>query len=139
MYVSFVPPSLVVAVHPGSTTCRLIEASGEFSVSLLADDQLEAAAVGGTSAKSGVDKLDALGLGVTTSEQSGAPAVARSSLNAWCRVTHRHEAGDHVVFIGSIVDHRLADEPAAPLLRQRRRYVRQGEWLTEAEPGGYPT
>jgi flavin reductase (DIM6/NTAB) family NADH-FMN oxidoreductase RutF len=139
MYVSFVPPKLVIAVHPGSTTCRLIEASGEFSVSLLSDDQLDAAGVGGRSSKAGVDKLESLGLGVTTSPESGAPAVARSTLNAWCRVTHRHEAGDHVVFIGSIVDHRLADGPASPLLRQRRRYVRQGEWLTEAEPGGYPT
>jgi flavin reductase (DIM6/NTAB) family NADH-FMN oxidoreductase RutF len=138
MYVSFVPPALVVAVHPGSRTCRLIEASGEFSVSLLTDDQVDAATIGGKASKGG-DKLDALGLGVTSSDRSNAPAIERASMNAWCQVAQRHEAGDHVVFIGTIVDHRLAARSAGALLRQRRRYVRQGDWLTDADAGGYPT
>lgn len=138
MYVSFSPPALVIAVHPGSKTCRLIEASGEFSVSLLAEDQVEAAAIAGRSG-GGADKLTAIGLGVASSEQAAAPAAADVPLVAWCRVTHRHPAGDHVLFVGTIVDHRLPAEPASPLLRHRRRYARRGAWLTDEEPGGYPT
>jgi flavin reductase (DIM6/NTAB) family NADH-FMN oxidoreductase RutF len=147
MYVSFVPPALAIAVHPGSRTCRLIEASGDFSISLLAEDLVEAAEVGGRSA-GGADKLDALGLGTVESASSTAPGLAGVPLVAWCRVRHRYEAGDHVVFIGDVVDHRVA-QPATqpegvgadspPLLRHRRRYVRRGDWLTDEIPGGYPT
>ncbi len=138
MYVSFSPPALAVAVHPGSRTCRLIEASGEFSVSLLGEGQVQAAMIGGRSAAGG-DKLAALGLGVAASDRSAAPALADVPLAIWCRVTHRHPAGDHVVFVGEVVDHRPAPEPGSPLLRQRRRYARLGPWLTDESPGGYPT
>ena len=41
MYVSFVPPLFAIAVHPGSHTAKLIEASGEFSISLLSEDEVE--------------------------------------------------------------------------------------------------
>lgn len=138
MYVSFSPPALTVAVHPGSRTCRLIEASGEFSVSLLADDQVEAAIAGGRSA-AGLDKFSAAGLAPLASASSGAPAVDGSPLVAWCRVTHRQPVGDHVLFVGEVVDHRETDDAAPPLLRQRRRYVRRGEWLTDDRADGYPT
>jgi flavin reductase (DIM6/NTAB) family NADH-FMN oxidoreductase RutF len=139
MYVSFSPAALAIAVHPGSTTCRLIDASGEFSMSLLAEGQVEAAAVGGVSAAADTDKLDALGLGVAESEQSSAPAVGAAPLITWCRVIHRLATGDHVLFVGEIVDHRVAAGDHPPLLRHRRRYVRRGEWLTDDVPGGYPT
>lgn len=138
MYVSFLPPALAIAVHPGSRTCRLIDASGAFSISLLRDDQVEAAQVGGRSTPAGQDKLDAVGLGVVDSDVSPAPAAEDVPLIAWCRVTHRHLAGDHVVFVGEVVDHQR-DPDGAPLLRHRRRYVRRGEWLTDDAPGGYPT
>ena len=60
-------------------------------------------------------------------------------MTIWCRVTHSQPVGDHVLFIGEIVDHHVADDAHPPLLRHRRRYVRRGEWLTEELPGGYPT
>jgi flavin reductase (DIM6/NTAB) family NADH-FMN oxidoreductase RutF len=138
MYVSFSPPALVVAVHPGSRTCRLIEASGAFSVSLLADDQVEAATIAGRSS-GGIDKLAAVGLGIAEGTVAAAPAAADVPIAIWCRVTHRHAGGDHVVFVGEVVEHRRADAPAPPLLRQRRRYARLGPWLSDESPGGYPT
>ena len=138
MYVSFVPPSFVIAVHPGSHTTRLIEASGEFSISLLSEGEVEAAAVAGHSSP-GVDKLDALGLGVIESDKSTAPAPAGAPMTVWCRVTSRQPTGDHVMFVGEVVDHRLTTHDVPPLLRHRRRYVRRGAWLTDELPSGYPT
>jgi flavin reductase (DIM6/NTAB) family NADH-FMN oxidoreductase RutF len=138
MYVSFSPPALAIAVHPGSRTCRLIESSGEFSISLLAEDQAEVADVAGRSAP-GDDKFATVGLQVIESDDAAPPAVDGVPLVAWCRVTHRHPVGDHIVFIGEIVDHRRAPDPAPPLLRQRRRYVRRGDWLSDEHPDGYPT
>jgi flavin reductase (DIM6/NTAB) family NADH-FMN oxidoreductase RutF len=138
MYVSFVPPAFAISVHPGSHTAKLIEASGEFSISLLSEGEVEAAAVAGHSSGT-EDKLDATGLGVIESEKSGAPALQAAAMTAWCRVTHRQPTGDHVLFIGEVVDHRLAIDDHPPLLRHRRRYVRRGTWLTDELPGGYPT
>ncbi len=138
MYVSFVPPSFAIAVHPGSHTARLIGASQEFSISLLSEGEVEAAAVAGHSS-SGEDKLDALGLGVIESERSTAPAPGGAPLTVWCRVTHTQPTGDHVTFVGEVVDHRVASDDVPPLLRHRRRYVRRGTWLTDELPGGYPT
>lgn len=138
MYVSFVPPALAIAVHPGSRTCRLIEASGEFTVSLLGEDQVEAAQVAGRSA-AGADKLAAIGLGIAESHASEAPGAADTPLTIWCRVTHRHEAGDHVLFVGEVVDHRRDPDGSPPLLRHRRRYVKRGDWLTDDAADGYPT
>lgn len=138
MYVSFVPPAIAIAVHPGSRTCRLIEASGAFSLSLLAEDQVEAAQVGGRSGGAG-DKLAALGLGLAESAASPVAGARDVPMTVWCRVTHRHPAGDHVVFVGEVVDHRRDPAEPPPLLRHRRRYVRRGAWLTDEVPGGYPT
>jgi flavin reductase (DIM6/NTAB) family NADH-FMN oxidoreductase RutF len=136
MYVSFSPPALVIAVHPGSRTCRLIEASGEFSVSLLADDQ--AARPSPPAGRHCPDKFAAVGLRPSDLRRRG-PAVDGVPLVAWCRVTHRYPAGDHVVFVGEVIDHRRAADAAQPLLRQRRRYARRGEWLADERPDGYPT
>lgn len=138
MYVSFMPPALAIAVHPGSRTGRLIEASGEFSVSLLGEDQMDAAVRGGRSAR-GSDKLAELGLGVAVSDRSTAPALAAAPLMIWCRVTHRHSAGDHVVVVGEVIDHRQAPQAGRPLIRHRRRYAGPGEWLSDELDESYPT
>jgi flavin reductase (DIM6/NTAB) family NADH-FMN oxidoreductase RutF len=138
MYVSFVPPALAIAVHPGSRTCRYIEASGEFSVSLLAEGQVDAAVLAGRSGGA-TDKLAASGLGIAESPASEAPGTADTPLTIWCRVTARQPFGDHVLFVGEVVDHRRDPDDPPPLLRHRRRYVARGPWLTDDEPGGYPT
>ena len=68
MYVSHVPPMVAIAEHPGSRTTRLIQASREFSVSLLHDSQQELAVAAGKSGE-GPDKFAALKIPVV--EQSG--------------------------------------------------------------------
>jgi flavin reductase (DIM6/NTAB) family NADH-FMN oxidoreductase RutF len=135
--VSFAPPAFVIAVHPGSRTSRLIDASGEFSLSLLSDEDSEVAVRGGRSS-GGADKLDELGLGVSWSEKSQAPALERVAMTAWCRVVQRHEAGDHVLFVGEVLDFRVREQRPA-LIRQRRRYAAVGDWLTDELDSGYPT
>ena len=56
MYVSFVPPMVVIAEHPGSRTCKLIQRSGAFSVSFLHASQQDVAERAGKSAE-GPDKF----------------------------------------------------------------------------------
>jgi flavin reductase (DIM6/NTAB) family NADH-FMN oxidoreductase RutF len=138
MYVSFAPPQLAVALHPGSRTCRLVEASHGFSVSALRADQLDLAMDAGRGG-SGDDKFAELGAAtVETAELPGVPGLDDAAFVSWCRVVQAHSTGDHRLFIGEVV---AFGGPTSdrPLLRHRRRYAALGEFLSETAPEGYPT
>ena len=57
----------------------------------------------------------------------GAPVLAGCAAVFECQVEHRHEVGDHVLFIGRVL--RLADLAVAPLLFQGGHYRMLGEVL----------
>lgn len=136
MYVSFSPPRLAIAQHPGSQTTGLIERSGRFSVSLLRDGQLQAALDAGRGAKTD-DKFAELGLEVL--ERPGAaPAVAGSASVLWCDVVSASDAGDHRLIVGEVTVYEVG-ESHDPLIRHQRRYAALGPSLTDVAPEGYPT
>jgi flavin reductase (DIM6/NTAB) family NADH-FMN oxidoreductase RutF len=139
MYVSFSPPRMAIALHPGSRTCAAVEASGEFSISVLHADQVEIATLAGKSVQ-GSDKWAALGLPVEPPpEGSTAPGLAGASAVIWCRVVERLAIGDHTLFVGDVDAYRSEEGSVVPLVRYRRRYAALGEALSEPAPEGYPT
>lgn len=140
MYVSLAPAQLAVALHPGGRTARLIERSGEFSVSVLTQAQQDIAAAAGKAGPAGADKIDALGIPVEDPPPgSSAPAVAGSIAVLWCRVAHRLATGDHVLHVGDVVAHRGDATRLDALLRFRRRYWSIGRATSDESPEGYPT
>lgn len=141
MYVSFAPARLAIALrHPGSRTAELVDRSGRFSVSVLAQSHLDCAMAAGRSSSGGLDKFAALGLPVIEGP-AGTPALASSTLVMWCDVVSRSDAGDHILVVGEVTAYEQgsadSDEPA--LVRHRRRFATVGEWLTDEAPEGYPT
>lgn len=138
MYVSHAPPMVAIAEHPGSRTTRLIQASREFSVSLLHDSQQELALAAGHSAE-GPDKFATLKIPVSVQPESAVPAVEGSLVMMWCRVRDERPAGDHILFVGEVVAAVTNDRKIDALLRYRRRYLRMGHWTSEEAPEGYPT
>jgi flavin reductase (DIM6/NTAB) family NADH-FMN oxidoreductase RutF len=138
MYVSHVPAMVAIAEHPGSRTTRLIQASGEFSVSILHDAQQDLATAAGRSAE-GPDKFATLKIPVATSSRTGTPGVQGSIAILWCRVAHEQPTGDHILFVGELVDALINDRKFDALLRYRRRYLRMGHWTSDEAPEGYPT
>ena len=138
MYVSHIPPMVAIAEHPGSRTTRLIQASGEFSVSILHDAQQDLAMAAGKSAD-GPDKFAALKIPIATNPNSSSPGVAASIAILWCRVVQSQPTGDHILFVGELVASELNDRKFDALLRYRRRYMRMGHWTSEEAPEGYPT
>ena len=138
MYVSHAPAMLAIAEHPGSRTARLIQSSGEFSVSILHDAQQDIAVTAGHSAE-GPDKFATLGIPVSTQSGSTTPAVDGSIAMIWCKVRQRHETGDHVLFVGEVFASVVNERKIDALLRYRRRYLRMGHWTSEEAPEGYPT
>lgn len=140
MYVSFVPPMVAIAEHPGSRTCKLIQRSGAFSVSFLHASQQDIAERAGRSAD-GSDKFAALKIKPLEAPDGagGAPAVQGCIAVLWCRVQDSRETGDHVLFTGEVVAHEIDPAKIDALLRYRRRYAHIGHVTSEEAPEGYPT
>src|SRR3989449_3152632 len=138
MYVSPARAMLAIAEHPGSRTARLIQSSGEFSVSILHDAQQDIAMPAGHWGE-GPDKFATLGTPVYVCAESATPAVDGSIAMIWCKVRQRHETGDHVLFVGEVFASVVNERKIDALLRYRRRYLRMGHWTSEEAPEGYPT
>jgi flavin reductase (DIM6/NTAB) family NADH-FMN oxidoreductase RutF len=138
MYVSHSPAMVAVALHPGSRTCRLVQQSREFSVSLLHDAQQELAVAAGRSGE-GPDKFAALKIPVADQPDFKAPAVDGSIAMLWCRVVDERAVGDHILFVGELIGSVVNDRKIDALLRYRRRYMRMGHWTSDEAPEGYPT
>src|SRR5256714_7778362 len=84
MYVSFEPPMLAIAEHPGSRTCKLIQRTGAFSISFLHASQQDIAERAGRSAE-GPDKFAALKIKPVEApaDAGGAPGVAGGTPACW--------------------------------------------------------
>lgn len=139
MYVSLSPAQVAVALFPASHTAKLIEKSGQFSVSVLTQAQQDLAAAAGRSAPSGEDKFEAFRIPVLDPPaEVSAPAVAGSLAVLWCRVVQRLATGDHVLHVGEVIAHLPDETKADALLRFRRRYAHVGQWTSDESPEGYP-
>ena len=140
MYVSFVPPMIAIAEHPGSRTCKLIQKSGAFSVSFLHTSQQDIAERAGRSAE-GPDKFASLRSTPLEAppDVGGAPGVAGSMAVLWCVVRDTRESGDHVLITGEVKAHQVDETKIDALLRFRRRYAHIGHVTSEESPEGYPT
>ena len=140
MYVSFDPPMLAIAEHPGSRTCKLIQRTGAFSVSFLHSSQQDIAERAGRSAE-GPDKFASLKIKPLDAPDraGGAPGVAGSIAVMWCKVRDVSETGDHLLFTGEVVAHHIDEAKIDALLRYRRRYAHIGHETSVEAPEGYPT
>lgn len=116
--VSLDPPLVLVCADKATITNELIEASGVFSVSILAEDQ-EALSNRFASKKDEHRRFEGL------SCETGATGCARiPGAVAWldCIVRKTVDAGDHYVHIGEVQAADVSDR--APLLYCRQRYGR---------------
>jgi len=115
MQVSFDPLLLALSISPQSSSYPLLVASGAFAVTVLKAHQLELARQLGTPTPRGRDKL----AGVRWQPGwSGAPILPGGL--AWfdCEVTAKVPAGDHELVVGRVVDGRILDAAASPLVYQ---------------------
>jgi flavin reductase (DIM6/NTAB) family NADH-FMN oxidoreductase RutF len=113
---SLEPPLIALCPAKSSTSWPKLRASGSFCVNILAADQQ---AVCDAMARSGGDKFAAFAWqkGVT-----GSPILEGVLGYVDCRLEAEHEAGDHTIAVGRVVDFSIADETAAPLLFFRGGY-----------------
>lgn len=101
--VSLDPPLVSWAIDKGSSSFEVWNTTDAYSVHILADDQANLVQ---RFAQRGVDKF--AGLETATSRLS-TPVIDEVDVRLDCRVVGRHEAGDHVILIGEVLDHRTVD------------------------------
>jgi 3-hydroxy-9,10-secoandrosta-1,3,5(10)-triene-9,17-dione monooxygenase reductase component len=103
--VSLAPPLVAFCAGDSSTSYPRIEAAGLFCVNILAEDQEEIARV---FADKGDNKF--AGIGWRPSVVTGAPVI--NDVLAWidCRIEAIHEAGDHWIVVGRVLDLEIGHE-----------------------------
>ncbi len=115
--VSFEPRMLALAVENTAHFLDVIRESGVFAINVLESGQREFAGHFGKSTAKVGDKL--IGYEWTTGS-TGSPLLAEALGAVECRVVARQPAGDHILFLGEVVD---------------AHYNQDGEPLTMKEAG----
>jgi flavin reductase (DIM6/NTAB) family NADH-FMN oxidoreductase RutF len=111
--VSAEPPLLLVAVGHGRFTWQLLDEAKQFTVSVLAEDQVAQARLFGLKSRREVDKWAETAhvlLG------DGVPALEHCTSRFLCEVESRFTTGDHDCFVGRVVIAEVvAGGPALPM------------------------
>jgi flavin reductase (DIM6/NTAB) family NADH-FMN oxidoreductase RutF len=97
--VSLDPPLVLVCADKKAKTRPLIDASGIFAVNVLAEDQHE---LSNRFAKDGNEDVRFHDL-VCRRGPSGALWLPDTLAVLDCRVESRHDAGDHVIYVGHVI------------------------------------
>jgi len=118
---SFVSLSLdppLVAFSPGklSSSWPKIRQSGSFGINILGQDQQALCA---DMARSGADKFANV---QWQSGVTGSPMLENVLAFIECTVEAEHDAGDHTIVVGRVVDFQSGKEQAGPLLYFRSSY-----------------
>lgn len=113
---SLEPPLIAVCPARTSTSWPKVRAAGRFAINILGADQRSVCDV---FAKTGIDKFASFGwrAGVT-----GAPIIDNVLGYIDCELQAEHEAGDHTIAVGRVVDIEILDAERPPLLFFRGGY-----------------
>jgi 3-hydroxy-9,10-secoandrosta-1,3,5(10)-triene-9,17-dione monooxygenase reductase component len=120
--VSLDPPLVLFCAGTGSDTWPSIQKVGHFCINVL-NHQQEQLAV--KFAKKGSDRYEGVEHMLSA---HGIPRLAGATAQIDCQIVAEHEAGDHVIVVGQVLEMDLADsesgELSAPLIFYRGGFVR---------------
>ena len=109
--VSLEPPLILVSLGRHAPILALLQQHGRFTVSALAENQARVAALV-------ADRVPQL-KNIFSDDEN--PSVQDALFALVCSIHQLHEAGDHVLCIGSVEEVRIGKE-AGPLLYYQRKY-----------------
>jgi len=134
--VSLDPPLILVCVAQDSPGRAAIAANGVFAVNVLAVGQeplsrrfAKRARPRGTDAFAGV---------AHAMKRTGSPIVEGAAAYLDCRLVTTHDAGDHVIFVGEVLEYRKTGN-LSPLLFHGGRYHTLPDRVSPAAAGRSPT
>jgi flavin reductase len=119
------PPTIVLVVlSPSNKTTELVEASGEFGLSVCSPDQADLVVRSrGLTGHKVEDKFAAVGLERIPSTHIGAPLIANAFATMECVVQHRYPAGDRIMYVGEVLSLRH-DPGTEPLVHYEKKIYR---------------
>ncbi len=98
------PPMLGTGIAPERYSFELLKERGQFTVNIPDAQQLDKILDCGKVSGSDVDKFEEFGLTRDTSKNISVPGVKEFPMIFECEVKHEVKTGDHVWFIGQVVN-----------------------------------
>jgi flavin reductase (DIM6/NTAB) family NADH-FMN oxidoreductase RutF len=133
--VSIEPYLVAVFVGFERGTLPLIERSGEFGLSYCSEDQALLAHVAGSrSINEGVEKWALAEFKKFRGKFIEAPLIGGCTLNLECRVINRFVTGDHVEFVGEVLN-AFYDAEKKPLIYRGGKYFKIGDRVQKVQLG----
>ena len=116
-HVSYRPGLVAICIGKTKATLENIRETKEFGISLASTDQSTIASIAGNYTRKDTDKISALkelGFEFYKAKKIKTLMVKGASLNAECKVINEIPLGDHVMFVGEVVEAEAsAKEPVA--------------------------
>jgi 3-hydroxy-9,10-secoandrosta-1,3,5(10)-triene-9,17-dione monooxygenase reductase component len=125
--VSMDPPMVLWSLGKKSSSLPVFAATAHFAVHILAADQ---EGISNRFAKSGADKFASC---TPARGHGGVPLLDGCSARFECRVVHRYEGGDHVIFVGEVMNFDSFEQP--PLVFHGGNYglvMKKAEHIADA-------
>lgn len=133
-HISHAPSLFTVSIGKGKTTAKNIKETGEFGISICAEDQSIISSIAGGSHGKNVDKIAVLkGMGVklVKGKKTNVLLVEGSAMNAECKLVKTVPAGDHTLFIGEVVE--MSGSTKEPLIYHGGKYFKIGEKIQKPD------
>ncbi len=124
--VSLDPPMVLWSLAKNARSLAVFARAGHWNVHVLANDQEP---LSNRFARAGEDKFGGMALDAGASD---APLIPGCSARFQCRAAFQYEGGDHVIFVGEVIDYDRT--PSPPLL-----YVTGGYALAARKAGAVAT
>jgi len=114
MQSSFDPPMLAVSLGPTRQTAQLIDRSGKFIVQVLDETQRQVAEIFGYNSSRNFDKFSKVLW--SRSEKFQLPVIDGVLAYFECELIGKLESGDHLIYNGRIVNHKILKQDGKPML-----------------------
>ncbi|MBI2079675.1 flavin reductase family protein [Candidatus Micrarchaeota archaeon] len=127
-HISYEPGLLAVHLFKNHATTENILETKEFGISIASVDQSMAASIAGGKTGKEVDKISVLkdlGVEFYSANKINTPMVKGAAMNAECKLIKSIELGDHLMFVGEVVELSATDKE--PLAYHAGKYWKIGE------------
>ena len=134
-HISHSPSLISIHMHEENATAENIQGSKEFGVNLTSENQNWISSAAGNESGKEVDKVAALqelGVEFYGAKKIGVMMVKGAALNVECKLFKQVSLGDHIMFIGEVVDI-SADEGVKPIVYNNGRYWRFGDQIQKPQ------
>jgi flavin reductase (DIM6/NTAB) family NADH-FMN oxidoreductase RutF len=138
-HISYSPSLIAASIRGHDATAQNIKESKEFGISIAAENQNVICSIAGKYKGIYVDKISVLkdaGIAAFYNAKrisKEVPMLVGAAMNAECKLVKQEELGDHIMFVGEVIEI-SADENIRSLLYHSGRYWRLGEAIIKPQP-----